>query len=246
MMYVPSAGDRYGIATLAKRMAAALVVVGACGLGSSANAQQVAQKAAKESTAEKSTAPQTLKPETIEWYKLCYDIPNPKDPKQKKQECATSNESYHPITGQLLLLALVKTDMDSKNESFMVTVPLGAFLPTGAQAKVDDDKPLPMRFVYCAQPGCVATLPTPKEVPDFIKKLQSGKELTVVYSDIRGQPRGLKIELKGFSGAHKGKSIDREKYIARAKEIEKAVRARQEELKKRIAEAQKKEKEQKQ
>jgi invasion protein IalB len=239
MMYVTSAGGGYGIAAIARTAAAALMIIAAFTLASSAQAQ----KAAKESKITKNAnAPKPLKPEKISWYKLCYDIPNAKDQTKKRQECATSDESYHPVTGQLALLALVKTDVESKQDSFMVTVPLGAFIPTGAQARVDKEKPVPLRFVYCAQPGCVATMPSPKEVPDFIKKLQSGKELIVQYSDVRGQPRGLKIALKGFTNAYKGKSIKREKYIERAKSIETKVKARQAELKKRFAEAQKNQK----
>jgi invasion protein IalB len=244
MMYVTPAGDGNNVAALTKRVVTALLFVAICAFGSSADAQQVAQKAAKETAATKN-APAAIPPEAIKWYKLCYDIPDPSDPKQqkKKKECATSYEAYQPVTGQLLLLALIKTDLATKEESFMVTVPLGAFIPTGAQARVDEDKPVPLRFVYCAQPGCVATFPSKKEVGDFVKKLQAGKDLTVVYSDIRGQPRGLKIELKGFSGAHKGKSIQREKYVELAKAIQKKVEARQTELRKRITEAQEKQKE---
>jgi len=245
MMYVTPAGDGSYVAALAKRVVTALLFVAVCAFGSNANAQQVAQKAAKETTANKN-APAPIPPEAIKWYKLCYDIPDAKDPKKKKKECATSYEAYQPVTGQLLLLALIKTDVATKEESFMVTVPLGAFIPTGAQARVDEEKPVPLRFVYCAQPGCVATFPAKTEVPDFIKMLQSGKDLTVVYSDIRGQPRGLKIALKGFSGALKGKSIKREKYVERAKAIQKKVEARQTELRKRIAESQKKQEEKKQ
>ena len=241
MMYVTSAGGGYGIAAITRAAAAALMIIAAFTLGSSAQAQLLAQKAAKESKITKN-APNLLKPEKISWYKLCYDIPDAKDQKKKRKECATSDESYHPVTGQLALLALVKTDVKSKQDSFMVTVPLGAFIPTGAQARVDEEKPVPLRFVYCAQPCCVATMPSPKEVPGFIKKLQAGKELVVQYSDVRGQPRGLKIALKGFSSAYKGKSIKREKYIERAKSVETKVKARQKEFKKRIAEARKNEK----
>ena len=242
MKYVTPAGDAKGTFKLAHWIAVALIAVFAVSFGLSAHAQ----KAAKESrVTKKAPQVQQLKPEVIDWYKICYDRPDPKKPETKLKECITTYEAYHPLTAIPMAIVSVKSDAKSKVANLMVTVPLGTFIPSGSQLTVDENKPVPMRFVYCAQQGCIAQMPKPSEAPGIVKQFQAGKQLKVVFADVRGAPGGVLVDLKGFSKALKGKAIDQKQYVEKAKKIEGRVKVRQEEFKKRLAEAQKKAQEQK-
>jgi len=177
--------------------------------------------------------PPRLNTEDIEWFKLCQDVPKRKTPNEKRQECATSYEAYNPLTGQLLLMVQAKTVPGADNEDrFIVTLPIGLFLPIGAQAKIDESEPVQLQFVYCLPQGCVATLAKNEDHKPFLDKLKKGGKLAVVASTLQGQPYVSGIPLEGFTNAIKGKPIDMKAYKAKAKKVEGVIKARRAEFEK--------------
>ncbi len=245
MVHVRSIVLLNGAAMLTVRLLAALALVAVFAIGWSADAQELAQKADKQTTAQKKPPPR-LEPEHISWYKMCQEVPDRKDPKQKITSCATSFESYQPVTGQLLMLAQVNTFKKSNDSNLMITLPLLMFIPAGAQIKIDDDEPLPLRYVFCAPHGCIAQLAKPKDTNDVVKKLQSGKKLSVVSSLFDGRPWGVKIPLTGFTKSFRGKAINKKKLADRRNAVKKNIETRQKEWRERMTEAQKNQKEKKQ
>lgn len=204
-----------------------------------AGAQQLAQKADKQ--AEQQKKPARLQTEDIEWFKLCQDVPQRETPQEKRQECATSYEAYNPVTGQLLLMVQAKTVPGKAEEDrFIVTVPIGLFIPAGAQARVDEDEPVRLTFVYCLVQGCVATLLKNDAHKPFLDKLQKGGKLTVMASTLQGQPYVSGIPLDGFTKAMQGKPMDVKAYQARAKKVSETIMARRAEMQKKMADAKKK------
>jgi invasion protein IalB len=156
MMDARPTGHRKGMFVFATAAAAAFVFVALSSAAPEAIAQKVAQKADKQAAQQQT---KRLETEDIEWFKLCQDVPKREAPKEKRQECATSYEAYNPVTGQLLLMVQAKMVPGKADEDrFIVTVPIGLFLPAGAQARIDEDDPVKLTFVYCLVLGCVATL----------------------------------------------------------------------------------------
>ena len=182
----------------------------------------------------------TLKTEDIEWFKLCQDVPNRSAPDQKREECATSYEAYNPVTGQLLLMVQAKTvpGVDDQDR-FIVTLPIGLFLPIGAQAKIDESEPVQLQFVYCLVQGCVATLAKNEDHKPFLDKLKKGGKLAVVASTLQGQPYVSGIPLEGFTKAMKGKPMEMKDYQKKAEKVRESVMARRAEIEKKRAEMKK-------
>jgi invasion protein IalB len=237
MMDVRPTGHRKGMFVFAIAPLAALAFL-ALGLAApEAGAQQLAQKADKQAA---QAQPKRLPTEDIEWFKLCQDVPKREAPKEKRQECATSYEAYNPVTGQLLLMVQAKTVPGQADEDrFIVTVPIGLFIPAGAQARIDEDDPVRLTFVYCLAQGCIATMLKNEDHKPFLDKLQKGGKLTVLASTLQGQAYVSGIPLDGFTKAIKGKPMDVKAYQAKAKKVSEAIMARRADLQKKMADAKK-------
>ena len=237
MMDVRPTRHRKGIFVFAIAALAAFAFL-ALGLAApEASAQQLAQKADKQP---EQAQPKRLATEDIEWFKLCQDVPKREAPTEKRQECAISYEAYNPVTGQLLLMVQAKTVPGKADEDrFIVTVPIGLFIPAGAQARIDEDDPVKLTFVYCLAQGCVATMLKNEDHKAFLDKLQKGGKLTVLASTLQGQPYVSGIPLDGFTKAMKGKPMDVKAYQAKAKTVSEAIMKRRTELQKKIADAKK-------
>jgi invasion protein IalB len=79
-----------------------------------------------------------------------------------------------------------------------ITVPLNTLLNSGLTMRVDGEPETLLRFDYCTQQGCRASV----EISDLLRKnLLSGKVLHVVWRGIDGKPAQLQFDLAGFSAA---------------------------------------------
>lgn len=240
MMDVRPTGHRKGMFVFAIAALAAFAFLALSPAAPEAGAQQLAQKADKQPAQQGQPQPQRLQTEDIEWFKLCQDVPKREAPQEKRQECATSYEAYNPVTGQLLLMVQAKTvPGQAEEDRFIVTVPIGLFIPAGAQARIDEDDPVRLTFVYCLVQGCVATLLKNDDHKPFLDKLQKGGKLTVMASTLQGQPYVSGIPLKGYTKAMKGNPMDVKAYQAKAKSVSEKIMKRRADLQKKIADAKK-------
>lgn len=240
MMDVSPTGHRRGTFVFAVAALAAFTFFAIGLMAPEAVAQQLAQKADKQPAQQAQQQPKRLKTEDIEWFKLCQDVPKREAPTEKRQECATSYEAYNPITGQLLLMVQAKTVPGVGDEDrFIVTVPNGLFIPAGAQARIDEEQPVKLSFVYCLVQGCVATLLKNGDHKPFLDKLQKGGKLTVMASTLQGQPYVSGIPLDGYTKAMKGKPMDVKAYKAKAKTVSDTIMKRRADLQKKITDAKK-------
>jgi len=120
--------------------------------------------------------------------------------KSQKKRCVMRQQALVSNTGQRLM-ALNVAKVDGKAKAVMsFTLPLGTFLPTGAQLYFDDLKEGNLRIDYCNQKGCYAVLPLSD---DFITKLKKLKQGSVVITTIANRKKPIKIPFsgKGFTKA---------------------------------------------
>lgn len=174
------------------------------------------------------------------WIKICDDVkmqevPTEKDkadgkkPEEAKNKkiCMTHHESLSARTGTPLVSAAVRNVEGHDKERFLVTVPLGMAIPAGVHVKVDEGKPIILKYSFCHVAGCVAEMPM---TPELLKEMQAGKKIVVATIAISGKPIGFPIPLNGFDKAYKGKPIDGEKYATARKAMMQEIRKRQIEL----------------
>lgn len=161
------------------------------------------------------------------WIKICDDVKIKEVKKEKasdKKICMTHHESLSAKTGTPLVSAAVRNVSGHKTERFLVTVPLGMAIPAGVHLKIDENKPLKMKYSFCHVAGCVAEI---QMTPDFLKQMKAGKKIVVATIGISGKPIGFPIPLNGFGKAYAGKPIDSQKYAKARKAMMLDIRKRQ-------------------
>lgn len=167
------------------------------------------------------------------WIKICDEV-QLKEIKAKKASskkiCMTHHESLSARTGTPLVSAAVRNVSGHKVERFLVTVPLGMAIPAGVHVKIDDGKPIKIKYSFCHVAGCVAETPM---TPELMKEMKAGKKIVIATIGISGKPIGFPVPLNGFGKAYAGKPIDSKKYANARKAMMLEIRKR------RIAEAKK-------
>ena len=79
-----------------------------------------------------------------------------------------------------------------------ITIPLNTLLNPGLSIRVDGEPENLLRFDYCTQQGCRASV----EISELLEKnLSSGKALIVVWRGVDGKPAQLQFDLTGFKAA---------------------------------------------
>lgn len=164
------------------------------------------------------------------WVKLC----EPDGGADKKRVCLVHHERIDGNTGIVVVSAAIRQIEGQEKQEIMVMVPLGMALPPGAFVRIDDGKPVPLRYTLCHVAGCTAEAEATKELIDALKK---GKQMVVAAVNIAGKPVGFPVPLTGFTKAYQGPPMDNDQYRAARKELLTQIRERQIELAKKAAEA---------
>ena len=161
------------------------------------------------------------------WIKICDDVKIKEVKKEKasdKKICMTHHESLSARTGTPLVSAAVRNVSGHKTERFLVTVPLGMAIPAGVHIKIDENKPIKIKYSFCHVAGCVAETAM---TPDFLKQMKAGKKIVIATIGISGKPIGFPVPLNGFGKAYAGKPIDSKKYASARKAMMLDIRKRQ-------------------
>lgn len=176
------------------------------------------------------------------WVKLCEEKPSvsPEGLAVKHKICLTHHERLSAVNGMVLVSAAIRNIDGRPNEQLMILVPLGVALPPGLQVRVDDNKPIPLKFTFCHVGGCAAEAPMTKELVEQFKK---GEKMSVFALNHVGKTIGFPIPLAGFTKAYEGEPIDTKKYHEARKRLMQLIRKRQVELAKKAAAAEQKKKE---
>jgi invasion protein IalB len=209
--------------------AARSALLGACGLGfgmTLAIAQQV-QEVPK--------TPQELgkRPgEETAWIKVC----TTDEKTGNKQICLVKHEGLDPKTGAILIAAAVRTIEGSDTQHLVVNVPTAYTLvvPTGAQIKIDDGKPIQLQYSVCLPTNCQVQQVLSKEMAEQMRK---GKQMFVAAMNVQQKTMAFPIPLKGFSRTFDGAPVNNAAYQEARNQMLQASRQHQLELAKQAAEA---------
>ena len=129
--------------------AARSALLGACGLGfgmTLAIAQQVQEVPKTPLELGKRPGEETA------WIKVC----TTDEKTGNKQICLVKHEGLDPKTGAILIAAAVRTIEGNDTQHLVVNVPTAYTLvvPTGAQIKIDDGKPIQLQYSVCLPTNC--------------------------------------------------------------------------------------------
>ncbi len=196
---------------------------------------QAQQQQSKPPAQQQQAAPQAGSSEkkVDAWVKVCEPIPGGEN--KDKKVCLTHHERIDGNTGIVVVSAAIRQIEGQDKAAFLVTVPLGMVLPSGALVRVDEGKPLQLPYVFCHVGGCLAERDATPEIIDSLKK--GGKLGILVVNAASKKPLVYEIPLTGFTKAIQGAPVDSQKYRESRKQLLLAIRQRQIELAKKAADA---------
>ena len=171
--------------------AARSALLGACGLGfgmTLAIAQQVQEVPKTPLELGKRPSEETA------WIKVC----TTDEKTGNKQICLVKHEGLDPKTGAILIAAAVRTIEGSDTQHLVVNVPTAYTLvvPTGAQIKIDDGKPIQLQYSVCLPTNCQVQQVLSKEMAE---QMRDGKQMFVAAMNVQQKTMAFPIPLKGFS-----------------------------------------------
>jgi invasion protein IalB len=114
--------------------------------------------------------------------------------------CAAFVEVLLQNTGQRLLNYTVVVVPGQPVPIATLTLPLGLFLPAGAQIAVDGQNPLAAPLQTCVPEGCQVTMNLDQAI---LPRLQNGKQMNVTFVDNTDERKGISVSvsLAGFAQA---------------------------------------------
>ena len=168
---------------------------------------------------------QDKKPEQTAWVKLCEKAPDITDPKQTLDVCLTHHEHIDGRTGQVVVSAAIRQVQGQDKKAPMVMVPLGMALPPGIQMKVDENKPVPLKYTLCHIAGCTAEAEATDEI---VEQMKNGKKIVVAAINLAGQAVAFPdVPLTGFTETMTGDPVDNAQYKEARKRLMLSIRERQ-------------------
>ncbi len=176
------------------------------------------------------TAPasaQDNKEQQSAWVKLCEKAPDITDKEKKKtlDVCLTHHEHIDGRTGQVVVSAAIRQVEGQDKKALMVMVPLGMALPPGIQMKIDENKPIAMKYTLCHIAGCTAEAEATDEI---VNEMKNGQKIVVAAINLAGQAIAFPdVPLAGFTKTLEGEPVDNAQYKEARKRLMMSIRERQ-------------------
>lgn len=168
---------------------------------------------------------QDKKEQQSAWVKLCEKAPDITNPEQKLDVCLTHHEHIDGRTGQVVVSAAIRQVQGQDKKALMVMVPLGMALPPGIQMKIDENKPISMKYTLCHIAGCTAEAEATDEI---VNQMKNGKKLVVAAINLAGQAIAFPdVPLGGFTATLEGEPVDNAQYKEARKRLMMSIRERQ-------------------
>lgn len=163
------------------------------------------------------------------WVKLCEKAPDitnkDKEKPAKIDVCLTHHEHIDGRTGQVVVSAAIRQVMGQDKKALMVMVPLGMALPPGIQMKVDENKPVSLKYTLCHIAGCTAETEATEEI---VGQMKNGTKLVVAAINLAGQAIAFpEVPLSGFTKTLDGEPVDNTQYKEARMRLMKSIRDRQ-------------------
>lgn len=143
--------------------------------------------------------PKPLDGVTLGWVKVCQAVGSP-----PHQACVISEE-VRDATGNFLASAAMQEVEGEPRRRMILTVPLGAWIPTDVAVRIDGGRPVSGPYGTCLVNGCFARIDVSNEM---LQQMRRGETL---FLSIRNQdfvPFDLKLPLESFLRAYDGASMD--------------------------------------
>jgi len=162
------------------------------------------------------------------WFKACT--------KQEAVDICNVQNIITASNGQLVTgISLIEIKGKVNRKVFQVTVPTGRLVPPGIALQIDTNKPQKLDYVICFPDRCVAEAALDDKLVASLKK---GSSLTLTSVNFQNQPNPVKATLQGFTGAYDGPPLQPADIADRQKKVEEFAKKNQEELKKKLQDAQ--------
>lgn len=169
---------------------------------------------------------------TSSWIKECGQ-----DPQSKKKLCITSQELRADTNQFIASIQLRKLDGDSKMAVTAIVL-TGQLIQPGLLIQVDQNKPVPLKYVICDPAVCYAQA----EVDDtFTALMKKGNKVAAITMNPQGKPMVFPFTLAGFKKTFEGEGLDRAAGKARREALQEQLQKNADENRQKLIEQQNKE-----
>jgi invasion protein IalB len=168
-------------------------------------------------------------PSPDQWVKICR-----KDEKLKKEICQTAYE-LRTNDGQFLATFMVVEMTGEARRMARVILPTGMLLQPGLKVQIDQNKPDPAFYTFCAADGCISEM----LITDAqFASLKKGKMLTIGAEGQAANPVSFNFSLDTFKSANEGKPLDEADLQKRAEAIQAEIASKRKSLDDQLKDAQ--------
>lgn len=143
--------------------------------------------------------PKPLDGVTLGWVKVCQAVGNP-----PHQACVISEE-VRDASGSFLASAAIQEVEGDPHRRMILTVPLGAWIPSDVAVRVDNGRPVSGLYGTCLVNGCFARIDVPNEM---LQQMRRGDTLFLAIRNQDFVPFDLKLPLESFVRAYDGSSME--------------------------------------
>lgn len=168
------------------------------------------------------------------WFKACT--------KQDEVDICNVQFTARAETGQILTsVNLIEVKGKVNRRMLQIAVPTGRAIPPGVGLQIDAGGTQKVDYAVCLPDRCVAEAQLTDEVVNSFKR---GSSLTLTSVNFQQQANPIKVTLQGFTGAYDGEPLRQEDLVERERKVNEYVSKNNEELAKRLKEAQEQAKQQ--
>jgi len=187
------------------------------------------------------TAQQVLEPRSLatgvrsgtesSWVKICKKDEETGD----KRACLVRYEGVDPKTGSIVITAAVRS-IEGQEQKLLVNIPTAYSLvmPFGVQIKIDEGKPIQLRYAVCLPTNCQAEMDLSNEI---LNQMRQGKRMFVAAMNAQQKTIAFPLSLQGFAKTSDGAPVDNATYQAARQQMIQAAKQHQIDLAERALEA---------
>lgn len=190
-----------------KSLMSVAVAAGMLGLVSFVSTVSVAQtrpQPAAKPPAAQPAKPPAVKPRevtgvTLGWIKHCAEVGTP-----PALSCVTQQETRSE-GGDFLSSLAYQEPPGGARKLLAVGVPLGTWLPNEMSLRIDQGKPVEVKYGTCFSNGCFGALTM---TPELLQLMRTGKTVVISLSDADSLPVEVSLPLESFAKALDGDPAD--------------------------------------
>ena len=168
-----------------------------------------------------------------EWLKICNV-----DPKTNKNHCLVTRD-MRTESGQFLGTIMVREIVNEKRKRLGFSIPLGLLVQPGVNIQIDKNKPKRGKIGVCLRNGCYGEVAIDS---GFIGTMKKGNNLIVTALNQQNKQISFRLSLAGFTATYDSKGLNPQEFQQEQKKLEDKLNERVSEMRQKLIDAQKKEK----